>query len=184
MAAIDGQNGEFTWSWDNTLSYGLLWRISNQDEAIVGLAAGGTAYSVNGDDGNQNYGKGIASNAAKWNSELQLGYKNFGAFARAFAFYDYENEEKERDRTPLSGDALDRVGSRAEIRDAFVWYKFHLGKSPGEVRVGQPGDQLGREHLHPGRHQRHQSDRRLGPARSGRRAARCAAAGRGGVSSA
>ena len=137
MEAIGGENGEFTWSWDNTLSYGLLWRISNQDEAIVGLAAGGTAYSVNGDDGNQNYGKGIASNAAKWNSELQLGYKNFGAFARAFAFYDYENEEKERDRTPLSGDALDRVGSRAEIRDAFVWYKFHLGKQAGEIRAGQ-----------------------------------------------
>ena len=64
VEAIGGENGEFTWSWDNTLSYGLLWRISNQDEAIVGLAAGGTAYSVNGDDGNQNYGKGIASNAA------------------------------------------------------------------------------------------------------------------------
>ncbi|MDQ1348704.1 MAG: hypothetical protein QG573_2080 [Acidobacteriota bacterium] len=137
VEAIGGENGEFTWSWDNTLSYGLLWRISNQDEAIVGLAAGGTAYSVNGDDGNQNYGKGIASNAAKWNSELQLGYKNFGAFARAFAFYDYENEEKERDRTPLSGDALDRVGSRAEIRDAFLWYKFHLGKQAGEIRAGQ-----------------------------------------------
>lgn len=137
LAAIDGQNGEFSWSWDNTLSYGLLWRIANQDEAIVGLAAGGTAYSVNGDDGNQNYGKGIASNAIKWSSELQLGYKNFGAFARAFAFYDYENEEKERDRTALSGDALDRVGSRAEIRDAFVWGKFHLGKQPGEVRLGR-----------------------------------------------
>ena len=137
LAAIGGENGDFTWSWDNTLSYGLLWRISNPDDAIVGLAAGGKAYSVNGDDGNQNYGKGIASNAAKWNSELQLGYKNFGAFVRAFAFYDYENKEKERDRTPLSGEALDRVGSRAEIRDAFVWAKFHLGKQPGEVRLGR-----------------------------------------------
>ena len=136
-AAIEGEKGEFTWSWDNTLSYGLLWRITNPDEAIVGLAAGGKAFSVNGDDGNQNYGKGIASNAAKWNSELQLGYKNFGAFVRAFAFYDYENEEKERERTPLSGEALDRVGSRAEIRDAFVWAKFHLGKQPGEVRLGR-----------------------------------------------
>lgn len=137
LAAIAGENGEFTWSWDNTLSYGLLWRISNPDEDLIGLAAGGHAYSVNGDDGNQNYGKGIASNAIKWSSELQLGYKNFGAFARAFAFYDYENKEKERERTPLSGEAMDRVGSRAEIRDAFVWAKFHLGKQPGEVRLGR-----------------------------------------------
>ena len=44
VAAIDGQNGELTWSWDNTLSYGLLWRVSDQDDAIVGLAAGGKAY--------------------------------------------------------------------------------------------------------------------------------------------
>ncbi|HQZ86796.1 MAG TPA: hypothetical protein PLB21_14380, partial [Actinomycetota bacterium] len=29
LAAIGGENGDFTWSWDNTLSYGLLWRISN-----------------------------------------------------------------------------------------------------------------------------------------------------------
>ena len=137
VAAIDGQNGEFTWSWDNTLSYGLLWRISNPDPAIVGLAAGGTAYSVNGDDGNQNYEKGIASNAAKWSSEIQVGYKNFGAFARAFAFYDYENEDKDRARTPLSAEAKDRVGSRAEIRDAFAWYKFHLGKQAAEIRVGR-----------------------------------------------
>ena len=92
---------------------------------------------MNGDDGNQNYDRGIASNAAKWSSEFQLNYRNFGAFARAFAFYDYENEDKDRERTPLSDDALTRVGSRAEIRDAFVWYKFHLGKSPGEVRVGR-----------------------------------------------
>jgi hypothetical protein len=137
VAAIDGQNGNLSWSWDNTLSYGLLWRLEEQDRAILGLTAGGTAYSVNGDDGNQNYDVGIASNAAKWTSEFQLGYKNFGAFARAFAFYDYENEEKDRARTPLSGDAKDRVGSRAEIRDAFVWYRFHLGKQAGEVRVGR-----------------------------------------------
>ncbi len=136
VAAIDGESGELTWSWDNTLSYGLLWRVSDQDDAIIGLAAGGKAYSVNGDDGNQNYDRGIASNAAKWSSEFQLNYRNFGAFARAFAFYDYENEDKDRERTALSGDALDRVGSRAEIRDAFVWYKFHLGKQAAEVRAG------------------------------------------------
>ncbi len=137
VAAIDGQKGELSWSWDNTLSYGLLWRVSDQDDAIVGLAAGGKAYSVNGDDGNQNYDRGIASNAAKWSSEFQLNYRNFGAFARAFAFYDYENEDKDRERTALSGDALDRVGSRAEIRDAFVWYKFHLGKQAAELRAGR-----------------------------------------------
>ena len=31
---------------------------------------------------------------------------------------------------------MKRVGSRAEIRDAFLWYRFNLGTLPGEVRAG------------------------------------------------
>ncbi len=133
---IDGQKGDLTWSWDNTISYGLLWRLGDQDPDIIGLAAGGQAFSVNGDDGNQNYDTGIASNAVKWNSEIQIDYKNFGIFTRAFGFYDYENENGDRARTELSDDSLDRVGSRIEIRDAFAWLKFHLGAQPAEFRAG------------------------------------------------
>jgi len=135
--AIDGQKGELRWSWDNTLSYGLLWRLDDPDPAIVGLAAGGRAFSVNGDDGNLNYETGIASNALKWTSELELRYKRVGAFVRGFAFYDYENQDGDRARTPLSSGAKDRVGSRAEIRDAFVWFDFDLGPRPGTLRLGQ-----------------------------------------------
>jgi len=134
--AVGGQKGDLSWSWDNTISYGLLWRLDDPDPAIVGLAAGGKAYSVNGDDGNLNYESGIASNAVKWTSELQLDYKNVGAFVRAFAFYDYENDNQDRARTPLSSEAKDRVGSRAEIRDAFVWWRFGKGGRAGELRVG------------------------------------------------
>lgn len=134
--AIEGSKGDFSWSWDNTISYGLFYRLDDPDKRIVGRAAGGTAFSVNGDDGNLNYETGIASNAIKLTSELEFSYKNFGGFVRGFAFYDYENEEGDRARTPLSDDALDRVGSRAEIRDAFAWYRFNLGTLPGEIRAG------------------------------------------------
>jgi len=137
-AAVEGTSGDFTWSWGNTVAYGLLYRLDDQDRAIIGRARpGGKAFSVNGDDGNQNYDSGIASNAIKWTSELEFSYKNFGGFARGFAFYDYENEKGDRARTPLSDDALDRVGSRAEIRDAFLWYRFGGGSHPGEIRAGR-----------------------------------------------
>lgn len=136
LAAIEGGKGDFKWSWDNTISYGLLYRLDEQDPAIVGLAAGGRAFSVNGDDGNQNYDTGIASSALKLTSELELSYKDIGLFVRGFAFYDQENEEGDRARTPLSDDAKERVGSRAEIRDAFAWYRFNLGRLPGEIRAG------------------------------------------------
>ena len=135
-AAIDGQTGDFKWSWGTTLTYGLGLRLDDPDQRIIGLAAGGTAFSVNGDDGNQNYRKGIFTNAGKVTTELQLSYKNVGGFVRAFAFYDYENEHDNRARTPLSDEALKRVGSRAEIRDAFLWYRFNLGSLPGELRAG------------------------------------------------
>ena len=43
---------------DNTLSYGLQWRVQERDPGIVGIANGGEAYSVNYDDGNLNYESG------------------------------------------------------------------------------------------------------------------------------
>lgn len=134
--AIDGKQGDLSWSWDTTVSYGLFARVEKRDRALVGLASGGTAFSVNGDDGNLNYGTGLAGNAFKATTELELTYKKIGAFVRAYGFYDIENEDRDRDRTPLSPEALDRVGSRAEIRDAFLWAKFDLGPVPGEIRAG------------------------------------------------
>ena len=79
-------NGE-NWfgNWDNTLSYGIASRVQGRDKAILGLASttlpngdqppgslGGTAYSVNGDDGNLNYDKGVFSNGFRLTSELEL----------------------------------------------------------------------------------------------------------------
>ena len=134
--AIEGKDGELSWSWDTTLSYGLFSRLEKRDPAIVGLAAGGKAFSVNGDDGNLNYNTGIASNAIKATTELEVSYKGIGAFVRAYGFYDFENEDGSRARTPLSEEALERVGSRAEFRDAFVWAKFDIGSVPAEIRAG------------------------------------------------
>ena len=53
--AIDFEKGDFYLSFNNTLSYGLGFRMEDRDEEIIGIANGGTAFSVNGDDGNLNY---------------------------------------------------------------------------------------------------------------------------------
>jgi hypothetical protein len=139
-AAQDAQEAapvsEFKWNWDNTITYGLGYRLGGRDSRIIGRAAGGTAFSVNGDDGNQNYNVGVFTNAVKITSEFEFSYKNFGGFFRGFAFYDFENENSDRARTELSKDALRRVGSRAEIRDAFAYLRFKMGAMPGEIRGG------------------------------------------------
>ncbi len=57
-AAFQFEFGEVEGSLDSTLSYGMSWRVEDRDKDIIGLANGGNAYSVNGDDGNLNYDDG------------------------------------------------------------------------------------------------------------------------------
>jgi hypothetical protein len=129
--------GEVNGSLDSTLSYGLSWRMADRDKDIIGLANGGKAYSLNGDDGNLNYDDGdLISNTAKITSELALDYNNFGLFVRGTAFYDFENQDGDRARTQLSDDVLDLVGKDAQLLDAYLWWSFKAGDTPGQLRVG------------------------------------------------
>jgi len=136
-APADSSPSGFKWSWGNTLTYGLGFRVADPDKRLIGVAAGGTAFSVNGDDGIQNYEKGLFTNAAKITSEFEFSYKQaVGGFVRGFAFYDFVNQNGDRARTPLTDAAKDRVGARAEFRDAFLWWRFKAGSRAGEIRGG------------------------------------------------
>jgi hypothetical protein len=132
--AVDFGNEKIKGSWDTTVTFGVSWRLEDPDKSVIGLANGGDAFSVNGDDGNLNYETGIFSLTPKITSELQVDFgKHFGMFLRGSAFYDRENEDGDRARTPLSEEALDRVGSRTELLDAYVWTKFKRG----HIRLGE-----------------------------------------------
>jgi hypothetical protein len=133
---FENESGTITGSWDTTLSYGLAWRAEGRDPSIIGTANGGTAFSVNGDDGNLNFDRGLISNALKLTSELELSSDRFGMFVRVWGFYDFELEDGDRARTPLSDAALDRVGSRLDVLDAFGWVNFNLGPWPATLRIG------------------------------------------------
>ncbi len=134
--AVDLSGDNFQLNLDTTLGWGLNARVTSRDLALIGLPAGGTAYSVNADDGNLNFDQGVFSNNARVVSELEFAYKNFGIFARGRAFYDFEIEDDERARTPLSPEALDWVGSRAEMLDYFAWLRFPVGSGSAEIRAG------------------------------------------------
>lgn len=137
--AASVEKGKLSVSWDSTFSWGASWRIEDRDPAIVGIANGGTAFSVNGDDGNLNFNDGsLSSNVFKLTSELDAKYgDHFGAFVRAFAFTDLVIENSDLERTTLPRSARSRVGNRAEVRDAFLWTKFDLGRVPFEIRAGE-----------------------------------------------
>src|SRR6478752_5989871 len=63
--------GDVKGSFDTTISVGGLYRITNTANGQAGQQR-----SVNADDGNLNYNKGVASTLLKAGSDLQLDYKN------------------------------------------------------------------------------------------------------------
>ena len=136
---LSGKGSSFSLNLDITLSYGVRYRTEDPDPAIIGLAAGGTGYSVNGDDGNQNFEKGtIVSNTPKATVDFSFASNpnkrvRFGFFARGSAFYDYALMNDCCARTELTDEALDWAGSRTELLDAYAWLDF----GPGEIRVGR-----------------------------------------------
>lgn len=135
--AVQFEKGEAFGSIDTTLSYGISTRTSGRDGDTIAVANGGKGYSANVDDGNLNYDQWKpASNRVSATSELEVNYRDVGAFVRANAFYDFENELANRARTELSNDAEHLVGKRIRLLDAYGWYQFDAGDKPGEIRVG------------------------------------------------
>jgi Protein of unknown function (DUF1302) len=129
--------GDVTADLDSTLSWGFQYRVQERANNIIGRANGGDAYSVNYDDGNLNYDRGIVSNAVKLTSELDVKTRNYGAFFRGSAFYDYETMEGDRERYELSDEAEKAVGMNASLLDAYVWADHDFGSIPVQIRVGE-----------------------------------------------
>ncbi|HDH15490.1 MAG TPA: DUF1302 family protein, partial [Gammaproteobacteria bacterium] len=134
--AFTFSSGDLQGSLDTTISYGARWRVQDRDQSIIGKANGGTANSVNGDDGNLNYDKGLVANVLKITPELELRYKNYGAFFRGYYFYDFEVMGNDTARTPLSEAAKDQVGEKGELLDAYVWGSWDVNNKPLDVRLG------------------------------------------------
>jgi hypothetical protein len=161
-SAIEFGEGDFSGSFNTTLSYGASMRVQERDDnliakshfnpALVAQIAALTAagdylgaqqlqlqargrFSANRDDGNLKYDDGdLISNAAKITSELALNWRDSGAFARATYFYDFENAG----RDDLSETAQDLIGERFRLLDAFVFHNFSYGEAgQGSVRLGR-----------------------------------------------
>jgi Protein of unknown function (DUF1302) len=125
----DGVTGSF----DTTISYGLSVRTQDPMRSLIGIANGGSARSVNEDDGTRNYGKGNAfANVLKATHDLDVKYQGWGFFARGTYFVDFAN----RNRDTLGSEAKKRVGQDARMLDAFVAKSFDLGDRNLRLRAG------------------------------------------------
>jgi hypothetical protein len=118
------------------LSYGLLTRVEERDDDLVAIANGGSAQSANFDDGNLNYDEGLVSNMLQANGEIGVRYGPLGAYVRGIAFYDFETELDNRERTDLSSDTDPYVGWNVALRDYHVGARLRARGMPVQVRVG------------------------------------------------
>ena len=94
------KQGEFYMQVDTTISAGASWRASDRDYQQIGAL---NTYLVTGDrtdahrhgsstadNANLNYKKGSTfSELLKLTVDLEMNYKNYGAFIRGKAFYDH-----------------------------------------------------------------------------------------------
>jgi hypothetical protein len=148
--AIEFSNNEWSGSFDTTISYGAAWRASDLDPENVGKGYNNPLdfllsnaerresvgrWSVNGDDGNRNYSEGgdLISHTLKFTSELDITYKNFGAFTRFMGFYDFENADQDF----LSKEAEERVGKDVRLLDLYVWGEHEVGDRFLNWRLGR-----------------------------------------------
>ena len=131
VQAIEFGQGEVQGSLDTTISHGMTWRVEEREERVRDF------LSANSNDGNLNYGRGLVSNTSKFTSDLDLGYRNFGAFARITGYIDFENEDGMGDRVPLSDEAKDLLGHEVDVLDAYVTGAFDVGDAAVDLRVGR-----------------------------------------------
>src|SRR5690554_6035791 len=144
--AVEFNFGELRAQIDNNISYGVAMRTEKPDAGqiwkengdYVSSSINGKGSSLNYDDGTLNYKRGdVYSNILKWSGDLEVSYKNFGAFTRARAWYD----QVIMDETPRFKDYNDATksyaGKGAEILDAIVWGDFDVAGAPVNVRVGR-----------------------------------------------
>jgi len=134
--AVDFRAGNVEGLFDLTAAYGVGVRVEDVDENLVAIANGGKRASANNDDGDLNYDKGIISNAVRLNADLTLVWKQFGAYIRGFALYDYENQDVARERTPLSDNARDLLGKDAGLLEHYVSMSLTPGGMPVIFRLG------------------------------------------------
>lgn len=138
---IDTGDSELRLRWDNTVKYNAAWRLKEQDGKLTG--------SVNQDDSDRNFDKGLIANRLNVLSELDARYGNFGARVSAAGWYDsvyqgYNDNDSAATANQRSvgsdhftDDTRSLHGGDAEILDAFVFGKVLIGERPASFRLGR-----------------------------------------------
>lgn len=141
---IATDNPDLALRFDNTVRYNFGYRTSSQDAAIL--------KTVNSDDGDRNFNKGMVANRLDLLSEFDVVFKkNMGFRVSAAAWADGAYSKLDNTNVassnhlengkPVIGlsDYAKRYhkGPSGELLDAFVFGSFEIGDMPVNVKLGQ-----------------------------------------------
>jgi hypothetical protein len=154
-AEIAVANPDLVIRFDNTVKYNYGYRVKGQDAALL--------KSVNFDDGDRNFDKGVVSNRIDWLSELDVVFeKRMGLRISAAAWFDQAYSHLDNNNPATSnhlvngkpGLGLSDYARRyhrgsGEVLDAFVFANFEVADMPLNVKLGQHTVQWGESLLTP-----------------------------------
>jgi hypothetical protein len=138
---IDTGHDDLKLRWDNMVKYNLGYRLKDPSDTLTADA--------NLDDGDRNFSKGVVSNRFDLLSEMDLGWRDFGARLSGAGWYDTVYNRRNDNTSPQTANAVsvpynefptatrNLHGRRAELLDAFVLGRFKLGSAPLTVRLGK-----------------------------------------------
>ena len=104
------------------VSVGAMARVARRDPGLVGGGNGGSGTSLNYDDGNLNYGRGLTSLGIQGRTLVDGRSSTRELRIEAVYFYDFINADGRTDFRPLSGDARNRAGRNLYLNDAYVGF--------------------------------------------------------------
>jgi hypothetical protein len=143
---IDTGNPDLSLRWDNTLKYSAAWRLQDPSDKLSE-----SAVARNQDDGDRNFDKGLISNRLDILSELDIGYRDFGARVSAAGWYDTVYQDDNANNNParsnqrsvafdeFTDDTRQLHGGDVELLDAFVYWNGELAERALSVRAGRHG---------------------------------------------
>jgi hypothetical protein len=130
--------------WDNTLRYSAGFRLKDPSPKLIT-----PPVTLNQDDGDRSFDKGLISNRVDLFTEADISYKGFGARISGAAWYDQIYNQSNDNNSPstfnpysvpfnqFTSTARNLQGNMGEILDAFAFGKVNLGQMPLTFRLGR-----------------------------------------------
>jgi hypothetical protein len=118
------------------LSAGGIIRVVGRDPGLIGGGNGGRGTSINYDDGDLNYGRGLTTVGIQGRTIVDGSSGTTEFKVEAVYFYDFINGGGKTDFHPLSDEARDRAGRNLYLNEAYVGYKGRASDTGFGLRLG------------------------------------------------